>query len=358
VVADKRLRQQFRRDYKSPISWPSKPSAFQKLAEIERAWEEVSEKLEERIDEERSEVVLQVEMARATFLDPFGEFLNMSDIILHKQTSDETRLNDKDPDDRIPEIIADDILDYFLEGLLYATEPVVDLRKYCTLKSKKRNEGNTNPKWIPDGLNSYINKWRKEDGNGSLRSELNARTWMHFLNISENSVYLRLKHGSISFLDLIRTLYCLLMRAMLVSRWYDSDVDVEGEDFIPLGQQEAIPGRSRMLRYFDGFIYLPLNNGDYQHYLLKTSSLGPTSVSIINDFCESLEDIKSTFIENTPGILFVPGYPTSDTISTEIYWRDIRRLYVTVLYLADFYEMFRLWDKSKIEKFLVYRTKE
>jgi len=44
-------------------------------------------------------------------------------------------------------------------------------------------------------------------------------------------------------------------------------------------------------------------------------------------------------------------------LKMELHWKDSWEVDVTVLYLADFYELFRIWDSKRIEIFLAERTK-
>jgi hypothetical protein len=173
--------------------------------------------------------------------------------------------------------------------------------------------------------------------------------WMRFLGLSEEAVYACLVPGFFSGLTMRRISYCLGMRALLTYGLEDN--------FRPFLLSDFYRGRSGLLHLFDGVISFTNTEVSPRMYLTKTCSLGVTGISIINDFCFALKDIEDIIDKGVGGILFVPGYPTSDTLRMELFWNDLKGVDVTVLYLADFYELFKIWDRERIERFLIEKTK-
>ena len=297
---------------------------------------------------------------RNHYLDYHRLFCEMM-LILAKSTEDKTSItyckkeNTSEIDINKIEILIKELLGEALKSLTYNSDLASSLAKVI----REHGDNFKNPEsWLPKSYKKIIKESLKGKRNGSL---VPIQSWTRFLGVSENSVYSRLASGPFSYHDLRRIVYCLMMRAFLT-------FSLRSEVFLQFSFGDYIEGVSHLPRYFDGYLTLESEDKGFERsYIIKTSCIGISGVSMINDFCTSLEDIAPIMDETPGGILFIPGYPTTDTLRAEVYWNHVKHMDITVLYLTDLYEFFRLWnqysaysdtDSRFIEKFLLRRVNE
>lgn len=172
--------------------------------------------------------------------------------------------------------------------------------------------------------------------------------WGHFLNVSLGSVYAYLTPRAFSDIDFFRIGSALGLRALLAFHFQT--------DFAPLIRTRPIRGVSGIPRFFDALITLRGESRKARRMLVKTSTFGSTGGSIINDFGVSFEDVKPVLDFEVQGVVFVPGYPNPGTHRAELAWNYQKGNRITVLYLADYFELFRGWEPRFTHEFMSRRT--
>lgn len=346
---------------KNKLSWFEDLEAYKKIRDIENYRRERYQ----RLGQDGSAATDQgLEFTQCMYLDFVRVFLKMNEAVWAEQIMAETKASSKQKTKKLKTYQKqtvdkiNDLLGSFFRYLIYKTEPVLSFKQIVPNEIKVTEHNNL---WIPPDFSTHIQELFKsvlksQTGDhqkileDQMESEQNIiRMWMYFLNLSEDAVRIALVPQAFSELRMRQVSYCLAMRALLTYRLLGS--------FHPLLLGESLRGSSGLPRFFDGTITILDKKTTPNIYLTKTSSLGSTGISIINNFCVSLIDVKDILDEKVGGILFLPGYPTPDTLKTELHWRETERLNVTVLYLADFCELFRIWDSKKIERFLMERTR-
>jgi len=332
--------------------------SFKKIKEIEDSKTKIRQRLDQKV---AAEISQQLDFTRYLYLDFVRVFLMMVDTVCCEEmrTGEYPGTNRKGKKAKTQEEqIARGLVESFFKDLVYNTEQIAALRRVV---QNDINASQGSGFWIPlDFVNDISellgpnSNWQDSNFIKTVKDETKSeqyiiRNWMHFLNLSEDAVYACLVPGAFSQLTMSRISYCLGLRALLTYCLESS--------FHPFLLGDFLRGRSGLPRFFDGVIRFTNAEAPSKIYLTKTSSFGTTGISIINDFCFAIRDVQDILDRKAAGILFVPGYPTPDTLKMELHWKDSWEVDVTVLYLADFYELFRIWDSKRIEIFLAERTK-
>jgi hypothetical protein len=227
--------------------------------------------------------------------------------------------------------------------MIYATEETSMLKQVLP---KTLRDTDDRSQWVPEELEYSLQSDPTSTDDCNCKDIIH--TWVRFLGVSENTAYAHLLKGAFSDMDLLKIVACLALRALLTAQLSST--------FHPILLGDALRGVSQVPRYFDGMLSLDGGTLSASMICLVRSSTLELGVSAISSFCVALEDASTTSEEQLHGILFIPGFPTSDTLRTELYWRDIRHQRITVLYLADFYELFRIFESENILYYLRERA--
>lgn len=166
-----------------------------------------------------------------------------------------------------------------------------------------------------------------------------------------NAKYLASRHYQ-------RLFYCLILQAILIKTFEF--------DFYPFSYSSSTKsndltiGKSGIRRPFDGLLKIE-NVESHTYYLTKFINISISDIDTINMIGISLKDIQENIItstgDNTNCIIFIPSHPTKDSLEHIMYWKNIEHIDINVLYLVDFFEIFRLWEPNKIKRFLIEKLK-
>ncbi len=316
---------------------------FRKL--IDNA-KEIREKLTESNSSEDS--IQKNKMIRASFLkiSLLVTYMAYYNHQRHRGESDDAH---KEAKNKTMDIIGDTIREIALN-----TEKVETLHKIYKEGSNKPKDNIFWSQGLPiKELNETIGKLKDNE------ITYDQKKWADYtraiisqsLCISESNVRPFITANIISNLCFRRLIFGLILQAMFIN--------VFKNDFMPMGinSEDSIIGSSGIRRYLDGFLRLTIPNQGEKVFLLKLVNLSIGDTGIICSTGISLKDIKKRVKDEVNSIVFIPGYPTSESLEREIYWRNESRINLNLLYLNDFFEMFKLWKKKDVRRFLIEKLK-
>ncbi|MEZ5357217.1 MAG: hypothetical protein R3F48_00210 [Candidatus Zixiibacteriota bacterium] len=296
-------------------------------------------------DDLKQEVFYKDEISGIVYLDFANHFKAMMDFLANETSHEEYSLKDREVESQS---VVDNYLDLTLKDILLNTEPVNSL-KSVRHRVLKNTDDELN---LAQELGAY--PWDKLPHISEYK-ELGLMSWARYLNLSESSCHVRLggalDNETRRFSDrtYLRIAQTLIFRSIL--KYFLDDF------FLPFAFGDSYEGLSRLPRYFDGLINLT-SGLDVETYLLRTSTIENTWVSAINNFGLAIEDVHHYFPEGLHGVLFVPGYPNPDTLKAELYWKNQKKIFITVFYLLDLYELVRIWDEENCLEYFMRRTHE
>jgi hypothetical protein len=99
--------------------------------------------------------------------------------------------------------------------------------------------------------------------------------------------------------------------------------------------------------YFDGKIEMGYENIQFYLSILSAGHIGTTTM---HDLGVDLLRIPTSDERNA--LVFVPYYPNPELLQAELYWKTVRKVNLRVLYLQNFFEIFRIWEREHIIKYL------
>lgn len=239
------------------------------------------------------------------------------------------------------------LIEEFIRELAYNTEDIEVFQKEG-LKELTNWIGGTE-------IEGLIDKIDNGKGERKTQSRYARAVIAHSLGLKESNVGPYIIANVISEVGLRSFTFSVLLQALLIY--------VFGNDFYPFGieSRDLVPGKSRLYYHFDGLLRLLPNKEGEKTYLLKLVNLSIACNEIIDRVGVALQDVKETVSDivddKTNAIVFAPGHPSPDSLARELYWRTEAKINLSVLYCVDFFELFHLWEKKKVERFLVEKLK-
>ena len=185
-------------------------------------------------------------------------------------------------------------------------------------------------------------------GNSKFNNRFINRTWKMFFNVSEENIQKYIDFNALSRLSWFEIFTCLGIRALFTKcmrTW-----------FHPISFKSQLTGKTGIQRYFDGLYTPQIDTDPNVLYFVKFCTLSVTGVSAINNFCTAVQEIEDIVEAEVKGLLYIPGYPTNDTLKMEIFWQDEKKFKLNVLYLEDYYQLFKLWEPSLVQEYILRKT--
>jgi len=250
------------------------------------------------------------------------------------------------------------VCEFFLE-IAKNTEKAINLQSFY--KSNKKIEILYSTLLNDIGITEKINEVFKPKPEQFSSTEISECPFCELTNnLLSNALFISV-HNIKSYLEVnsfgdrvyFRFLYCLLMQALLSRKISDK--------LYLIDPKESIIGRSGINRKFDGMLKFADGSNSKKYVIMKLINIFSSDISIISNNGLSMYDISEEMSDvlgqKTDSIIFIPGFQSKDSLEHILFWQNTFHLNMNVLYLSDFFELFRLWNKEKIIRYLLEKIK-